>query len=164
MKLVHVYNVHYLHICHQWKGKPSGRWQFATRHLLLGVMKDCCAFETWATTQMTHRSLASSASPLWEPQILRYHKWFIVLWWPDNFLAVLPNSVDSCSRHRVFAARLTSEWAASITRLSKIYSLLGIHSQLQWLWTLLKWRENTWCSIRSASTFTSLPLHPKIKN
>ena len=52
----------------------------------------------------------------------------------DNSTALttlLAGTVNSCSRHGVAAARLTSERAGSVMSLSQTFSPLGVNSQYQ---------------------------------
>jgi hypothetical protein len=53
-------------------------------------------------------------------------------------LAESPNTVDSCSRHGVVAAGLTSERPGSVIPVSKTFNVLRVQLWIQSLWTFLK--------------------------
>jgi hypothetical protein len=82
--------------------------------------------------------------------------------WPDYWLAELPNTLLNCSRHGMVTAKLISEHPGSTVPYSKT-ALLGVHPELQTLWTFLKWTLNAWkfvCAvlpITSTYHFTNMP-------
>lgn len=62
----------------------------------------------------------------------------------DNSTAVirlLANTVHSCSRQGIVAARLTSEWPGNVMSLSQTFTPLGLYSQYQSLSKFVKRRE-----------------------
>lgn len=81
----------------------------------------------------------------------------------NNLPADLPNIVNSCSRHSMSTARLTSERPVSVIWLSETF--------LCWLYIIasvsgefLKWIYNSFWCWHHASSLTSLPLHPHTTN
>jgi hypothetical protein len=61
---------------------------------------------------------------------------------PVNWLAELPNTVNSCNWFGVVTARLASEWAGSVISVLRTFAPLRVHSKLQSMWKFLKRTEN----------------------
>jgi len=80
--------------------------------------------------------------------------------WPYYWLAELPNTLLNCSRHDMVTASLIP---GSTVSFSKTVALLGVHPELQSLWTFFKWTVNAWqfaCAvlpISSSCLFTYVP-------
>ena len=80
---------------------------------------------------------------------------FSIKRWPDYLLAQFPNTI-----HSMITARLNSERPGSVIPLSRTFSLLVAHPQLQQLWAFSKQSKNTWLCVHSVSPPTNSPFHP----
>jgi hypothetical protein len=76
---------------------------------------------------------------------LRWRKSDLVQQWPHKLLLELSYFLHSCSRYGVVAARLTSERPGSVIPVSKTFTVLGVHSQLQQMSVSLIPTENASC-------------------
>jgi len=82
---------------------------------------------------------------------------------PDTILAELPNTVHTCSRHCVVAARFKSERTGSFIPLSKKFPPIGAQSYLQSLCMFLKRTEK--CLVARAQCFPPdqfISSHPRL--
>ena len=77
-------------------------------------------------TENTASSLYDSLEKIFSVNSKKHQK-ARILWGVDKFLAEIPNAVHNCSRYGVAAARFASEPPGSVTRLSKTFTLLGVH-------------------------------------
>jgi len=67
---------------------------------------------------------------LHDPILLYFSTAVILQRCPDYLLAEIPNTANSCSRHGMAIVKLTSQRPQIFIPVSKIFTLLVIHSQL----------------------------------